>query len=205
MPFIAARGISGAIETGDAPMDITEIVAGNRWKGWRIAMWGTAAFLLSLPAIAMQFANEVNWGPEDFIVMGLMLLTACTLCELAARASENGAFRIAAGIAVLAGFLTVWVNLAVGMIGSEGNPMNLMFAGVLGIAILGSIVAQFRADRMAVAMTAAAVAQAAAGGFGMLTDVRGGIFSACFAVFWLASAGLFRIAARRRDPVREAQ
>ena len=58
-------------------MNITEIVAGRRWKGWRIAMWGTAAFLLLLPAVAMQFTSEVDWGPGDFMVMGVMLLTAC--------------------------------------------------------------------------------------------------------------------------------
>ena len=44
---------------------------GNRWS---LAIWGGAAVLLSIPAIAMQFqAPGVDWGPEDFIVMGALM------------------------------------------------------------------------------------------------------------------------------------
>lgn len=184
-------------------MNITEIVAGRRWKGWRIAMWGTAAFLLLLPAVAMQFTSEVDCGPGDFMVMGVMLLTACGTCELAARASDNGAYRMGAAVAVLAGFLTIWANLAVGMIGDEGNPLNLMFAGVLGIALVGSVIAMFRPAGMALAMTLAGFAQLVAAGIGTFTDLRGGIVSAFFAAFWLLSAGLFRMAAGGRSPAGE--
>ena len=40
---------------------ITDILSGSRWSRWRVIMWGTAAFLLLLPAIAMQFTGEVTW------------------------------------------------------------------------------------------------------------------------------------------------
>jgi hypothetical protein len=43
----------------------------------RIAIWGTAAFLLLLPWVAMQFTTEVNWTLFDFLVIGVMLLAAC--------------------------------------------------------------------------------------------------------------------------------
>ena len=180
--------------------DITEIVAGRRWNIWRLVMWGTAAFLLLLPAIAMQFTAEVNWTTADFVVMGVMLVTACGLVELAARASGNGAYRMGAAFAVFAAFLTVWANLAVGMIGSEDNPYNLAFAGVIGLALLGAVLSGFRARGMAAAMTLAAVAQALAGAFGMFSDVRGGIFSMFFALIWLLSATLFRKAAEEIAP-----
>jgi predicted Na+-dependent transporter len=52
---------------------------------WRIVIWGTAAFLLLLPLIAMQFTNEVNWDETDFVVFGAMLFGACGVYELAAR------------------------------------------------------------------------------------------------------------------------
>ena len=37
---------------------------------WRLALWGGIALLLVLPALAMQFTREVNWGPGDFAAAG---------------------------------------------------------------------------------------------------------------------------------------
>jgi hypothetical protein len=176
---------------------ITDIVAGSRWSRWRIIMWGAAAFLLILPAIAMQFTGEVAWDVRDFTVMGVMLATACGTCELAARTSSNGAYRIAAGIAVGTAFLTVWANLAVGMIGSEANPYNLVFAGVIGVALLGSILVRFEATGMMKVMILAAVVQAAAGAVGLTADPRGAIVTMAFSGLWLLSALMFRVAARQ--------
>ena len=173
--------------------DLTEIVAGRRWAAWRIVMWGTAAVLLSLPWIAMQLhASGVDWGPRDFVVMGVMLGLAGGACELAARTSGSGSYRVAAGLAIGAAFLTVWVNLAVGMIGSEANPYNRLFGGVLLLALGGSVAARFRPAGMAKAMVIAALAQAVLGAFGYPSDPRGGVFSMLFAVPWLLSALLFR-------------
>lgn len=171
-------------------------------------IWGIAAALLLLPALAMRFTGEVDWDGADFVVMGLMLATACGLYELGAWLSGNTAYRAAFGIAVVAGFLTVWVNLAVGMFGSENHPLNLMFGAVLLLAALGALLAGFRAHGMAWAMGATAVAQLLAAGTGLAVgvsvgmDEQGGpplareaLLTACFALPWLASAMLFRKAA----------
>jgi hypothetical protein len=176
--------------------DITRIVAGERWRVWRIAMWGCAAFLLLLPAIAMRLTGEVDWDGRDFVTIGIMLAAACATCELAARASGNGAYRAASGVAVATAFVTVWANLAVGMIGDEGNPLNLLFGGVLAVALTGAIVARFEPAGMMRAMAATAVTQIAAGAVGWSTDPRGSLFSMAFAAPWLLSALLFRKAAR---------
>ena len=55
-----------------------------RW--WRLAVWGGAALLLSLPAIAMSWFPEagVNWSGSDFVVMGVMLFIACVAVEIGA-------------------------------------------------------------------------------------------------------------------------
>jgi hypothetical protein len=81
------------------------------------------------------------------------------------------------------------------MIGDEGNPYNLLFLGVIGVALIGSIVARFQPAGMGVAMLVAAVAQAGVGLGGMAADVLGGMLSAGFAGLWLISATLFRNAA----------
>ena len=174
-------------------------------------IWGGAAVLLLLPAIAMQLgAPGVVWTASDFIVMGVMLATACGLYELATWLSGNMAYRAGFGLAVLAGFLTIWVNLAVGMYGSEGNALNLMFGGVLLVAAIGALLAGFRAPGMARAMFATGAAQLLASGIGlgvglaMGTDETHGpklgleaFLTACFALPWIASGQLFRMAARR--------
>jgi len=180
------------------------------WQGtpWRIAGWSAAAFALLLPLLAMQVTDEVNWGVEDFVTFGLMLAGAGGACELAVRTSGSIAYRAGAALAVAAAFLLVWATLAVGIIGTEGNPANLMYAGVLAIAITGAFTAALRAEGMARAMLATACAQALvaaiAAGFGMglpespPLEILGA--NAAFVAMWLASAWLFRLAARGRMP-----
>ena len=171
---------------------------GNPLRPW---VWGGAVVLLLLPAIAMRLgANGVQWGAADFLAFGTMLVVACGLYELAARRSGNRSYRLAAGIAVATGFLTVWANLAVGMIGNEGNRFNLLFAGVLAVAVVGAVFARSRADGMARAMLAAGIAQAlvVAAAFIDGRDMRGALFTALFVAPWLLAAALFRVSARKR-------
>ena len=116
--------------------------------------------------------------------------------ELIAARSRNLAYRAGAALAVFASFATVWANAAVGMIGSEDNLYNLIFIGVLFVALIGAILARFRPGGMMGAMLAAGLAQLAAGAVGAAADPRGGIFSMGFAGMWLLAAALFRNAAR---------
>jgi hypothetical protein len=109
--------------------------------------------------------------------------------------SSSLAARAGAAVAILTAFLTIWCNLAVGMIGSEDNPYNLLFFGVVLLALLGAIAARFRTRGTALAMGAAAAAQAVVAAIGLSADARGAILSALFALPWLLAAGLFRKAA----------
>ncbi len=170
--------------------------SGRLGSPWRIAGWSTAALILLLPLIAMRFGDEVNWTESDFIFAGIMIGGTGILFELTVRLSRNGAYRAGAGFALAASFLIVWANGAVGMIGDEDNPYNLLFIAVIGMALLGAIVARFRAHGMAITMAIAAVAQVIVSCVGMSTDLRGGIFSAAFGGIWLLSAALFWNAAR---------
>ena len=166
--------------------------------GARLALWGGAAALAAMPWVAMQITDEVAWDRVDFIVFGAMLAVAAAACELALRATHDWLARLGFGIAIGTGFLTVWANLAVGMIGDEGNPANLLFGGVLGVGVVGALLARLRSRGMARAMLAAAVAQVVATLLAVAWSGRdSGIVSAlCFALPWLVSAALFRKAAR---------
>lgn len=82
---------------------------------WRLAVWGAAMVVLVLPAVAMVFTDEMNWGPGDFVAFGALLLCACGAWELALRLTRNPALRIVAGVAIGAVFFLVWLQLAVGL------------------------------------------------------------------------------------------
>ncbi len=172
--------------------------SGDRPIGrWRLLGWGAAALLLLLPLVAMQFTNEVNWTGSDFLVFGLMLAVAGGCVELAVRMTPNRAYRAGAALAVLAGFLMLWANAAVGIIGDESNPANLLFVGILAVGAVGALLARGRPSGMMRAMVAAAVAQVLVGiavpllGLGHIWPV-----TVLFTALWLTAAGLFHHASR---------
>ena len=174
---------------------------GNELRGrlFRRLVWGGAAFLLLLPAVAMLFTEEMNWTAADFIVWGVMLLVACVSYEIAARIARSNAYMAAAGIAVAGAFLMTWVNLAVGIIGNENNPANEMFFWVIAVAIIGALLVLFRARGMVWVMSATALAQLAVclyawfAGLGWIF-----VFTGVMCALWLASARLFHHAAKTR-------
>ena len=164
---------------------------GRSWSLWRVAGWSIPVVLLMLPAVAMQFASEVDWSVADFIVAAVLFGIVGLAFELIVRTSDSLAYRFGAGLAVISAFLTLWVNGAVGMIGSENNPYNLLFGGVLLIALSGSVLARFRPAGMARAMAVAAIAQVGIGAVGATIEPHGSVFSIGFGGLWLLSAALF--------------
>jgi hypothetical protein len=118
------------------------------------------AFLLCVPLVAMQFTDDVKWGPFDFLAAGVLLAGTGFTYEFVASKGSNVAYRIAVGIALGAALLLVWINLAVGIIGDEDHPANLLYLGVLVVGFIGALIARFEHRGMARALFAAAIAQA---------------------------------------------
>jgi len=192
----SAKSITFNYRKGQFMYSISNSAPNRRYNIWRLLGWGGAVALVLTPLIAMQFTKEVDWDGTDFIFAAVIFSVVGGLIELAVRLSSNWYFRFGSMFAVLAGFLVVWSNLAVGMIGNEDNPANLWFGAVLVIAILGAILSRFHPYAMASAMLFAGMIQAAIGLFaGVLgSDPRGGIFTIILASFWLIAAALFRSA-----------
>jgi hypothetical protein len=167
---------------------------------WRALAWGGAAALWLLPLVAMQLTRDVQWTALDFTVFGIMLLLACGTVELGLRMSGNLYYRAGMGLAAAAGFLLVWINIAVGVIGDEGNPANLMFAGVLLVGILVGLIGRLQPAGMVRALVVTAIAQALVGVICVLGSlgVEAVILCAVFTGLWLASAGLFAKAAMQQ-------
>jgi hypothetical protein len=176
---------------------ITNTAAKPRHRNLSLLVWSGAALMLATPLVAMRFTKEVAWTAFDFAVFGAMLAIACGTFELALRASGNLAFRAAVGVAVATGFFIVWACGAVGIIGDEGNLANLMFGGVLLVAVAGGFVAKFGGASMARALVATAFVQAVVGIIAqMMGSAEGFIASGVFTGAWLLSAWLFAKAAR---------
>jgi hypothetical protein len=163
---------------------------------WRLIGWGAAAALLMVPLVAMQFTSEVNWDETDFIVMGALLAMVGGALELGVRQSRKGPYRAGFAVAVLGGCLTVWSNLAVGIVGNENDDFNLWFFGVLALGALGALIARFRAQGMALTMLAMAAAQVAVFVLAAVSLTASPWPALFFAPFWLLAAGLFALAAR---------
>lgn len=171
---------------------------------WRLLGWGGAVALLALPFLAMQMdAPGVNWSPGDFIFAGSLLAIVGGLLELGFGRSRNTAYRAAFALAVLGMFLVIWVNLAVGIVGSEDSPANQWFFGALLVGLAGSIAARLRPAGMSWAMAATAcalwgafaIAVSAPTDEPFVPHLREFIGTSVFAVLFLASAALFRRAA----------
>ena len=179
-------------------MENTQTLGHRGGHRWRIAAWGTASLLVLLPLVAMQFTDEVNWTLGDFAFAGILFGTVGLLYELTVRMSRNIAYRAGVGFALAAAFLIVWANGAVGMIGDEGSGYTQLFYAVIGVALVGSLAALFRAGPMALAMLAAGLAHLGVAVGGLSADPRGAAISAVLAGPWLLAAALFRLAARQQ-------
>ena len=138
-----------------------------------------AALLLLLPLFAMQVTDQVVWDVADFALFGAMLVGVGVSCELAARKTGNTAYRSAVSVALAAAFILVWVNGAVGVIGTERDDANLMYGGALAQALVAVI---------------ALIAGFGSTGPAWPLDILA--LTGFFAALWLVSAWLFRKAAR---------
>lgn len=180
---------------------------------WRRVLWSAGGAILLLPAVAMQVTDEVNWGFGDFAFAAALVIGAGTALELVTRATKDRAYRAAVAVALATAVMLIWTNAALGVAGSEGNPVNLVFGGVPAIGFVGALMARAQPKGMGIALTATALAQVLAGLIALLagaqrTDLGFAVeilgLSALFAALWLLSARLFQKAAQQQGSVRPA-
>lgn len=166
----------------------------------RPAIWGGTAALMLLPVLAIRGLDRAAWDlPGDLVFLAILLVGVGAAYEVGARVADRNAYRAAVGFAVAAALLSAWINLAVGVIGSEDDPANWMYAGVVAVALAGALLARLRPPGMAVAMAAAAAAQALVFGVALVAGLGfTGPITVFFTALWLVSAWLFRRAADAR-------
>lgn len=119
-----------------------------------------AGMLLLIPLLAMQFSEEVQWTVFDFAAAWVLLFGAGFTFVMVARTRGSLAYRAAVAVAVFTSLFLVWSNLAVGIIGSEDNPVNIFFFFVIMVEVIAVILARLKPRKMATAMFATAIAHA---------------------------------------------
>jgi hypothetical protein len=151
------------------------------------------------------------WEIEDFVIFGAMLAGVGIALALVGRRGRRRPYRFAVGVALLGAFLLMWINGAVGIIGSENNDANMLYFGVIAAGLLGAIIARGRPRGMSLAMLVAALVQVSIAAVALVADwgVTGPIspwdvivLTAFFTALWLISAWLFRKAARPTNDLR---
>lgn len=168
-------------------------------------------FFLLIPIIGMKFSQEVMWTLSDFIIAGILLFGTGLLYLLITRKPGNTAHRIAVAFALLTGLFLIWSNLAVGIIGSEGNTINLWYFGVVLLGLIGGFIGRFKSQKMVAAMSVMAIATALivviALVFGMYELPGSSVneiltANGFFVVLFLFSAFLFRYAGQKKTPAK---
>ena len=177
----------------------------GRWSRWRFAGWAAGALMLLVALVAKQFVGEPSWV-GSLAQTGALLIGVGVVGELVSRKTGQAAYRTAVGLALGSALALIWVNGAVGIIGSEDNNANLMYGGVLVVGALGAIIARLKPEGMARVLFATAVAQtlvAVIALVGRLGAPYSGPFeivaiNGFFVALFVGSAVLFGKAARAR-------
>jgi len=85
------------------------------FKPIRAAAWGAVGLILLTPLAAMQFTSEVDWGAEDFLFAGVLLVGAGLLLELVLWKTRTPLVRLMLAAAVVLAVLLIWAEAAVGI------------------------------------------------------------------------------------------
>lgn len=148
-----------------------------------------------------DLASMVSLGVNGVVIIGAIMAYRETK-------TQNIAYRSAAGVALATAFILNWMIPAVGVLGRDGDPADLMYMGVLAVGFIGALIARFQPQGMARALFGTALAQALVAGIALIAGMHQSPISSVaeilalngfFVALWVGSAMLFRTAARE-DP-----
>jgi hypothetical protein len=76
------------------------------------------ATILTIPYLAMQFTDEVDWKLGDFVIMGILISGIGFMYVAATRFVKQTQYRVAIGATLALALFLAWAELAVGVFGS---------------------------------------------------------------------------------------
>lgn len=132
--------------------DPTQLSALHR--SFRVAF--ISALFMLIPFTASLLSDEMDWSLFDYILIWTLLFLTGLTYSFITRNSKDAVYRLAVGLAVVSGLMLTWANVAVGLIGSEDNPINLSYMFILAVGILASFIVRFKAVKMTFVMVSMA-------------------------------------------------
>lgn len=117
-----------------------------------------STLFLIIPLTGMLLSAGVNWGLFDFIFAWVIIFGSGFTYKFITSKISNTKYKAALAIAVFTSLFIVWSNLAVGIIGSEDNPVNLIYFVMLFAVIIGGVAVKFHPKGLSILMFAAAAA-----------------------------------------------
>ena len=163
---------------------------------WRVTGWSIAALVLLLPLAAMQVTREVDWTASDFVFAGVLIGSAGLVIELTFRRHPHRSSRIGAALLTAASFALIWINAAVGIINDDHATLNLIYPGIIMLALIVAAAGRFRTVALARGSAVAAAVLAVMGVVAVRASdpaiVAGVVaFHFTFVAAFLAAASLF--------------
>jgi hypothetical protein len=154
-------------------------------------VWSSGAAVWLCAFIANLTVEGFTWQLSDFVVWAVLISAACALADWGSR-GRSRRYQLAVLMTVATGFIMLWANLAVGLVGGEDNPLNLAFFAILAIGMAGALIYRGQARGLARTLGCMAAAQIIYG-FWLYAAKDVSVIGATtvFSAVWLTAAVLF--------------
>lgn len=116
--------------------------------------------ILLIPFTASFMTDEMAWSLYDYVLAGVMLFGTGSAYVLLSSQSGSMLYKVAVGLALASALFLAFANIAVGILGSEDNAINLFYFLIVLLLVIGSFIARFQPRGMAVTLFTTALAQA---------------------------------------------
>lgn len=122
----------------------------------RVALGGLV--LLMVPVVASRVVEGWNWPPRAFVFLYVLFFLTGMAYALIARKMDAWSYKVAVGVALVAGFALGWSNMV--QVADSGHPENLVYYSVLVVGIVGAVLARLKPRGLARTLFAMAAALA---------------------------------------------
>lgn len=111
----------------------------------RVAL--AALALLMVPAVASRMVAGWNWPAKAFVLVYFLFFVVGMAYALIARRMDAWSYKAGVGVALATGFVMTWSNMV--QVADSGQPVNLLYNGVLVVGIVGVLLARLKARGLA--------------------------------------------------------
>jgi hypothetical protein len=110
--------------------------------------------MLMVPIVASQLVVDWNWPVVTFVRVYVLFFVTGMVFALVARRMGAWSYKAGVGLSLAAAFTLGWSNMV--HVADSGNPANLVYYSVLGVGVVGALLARLQARGLALTLFAMA-------------------------------------------------